>query len=117
VPTGQPTVQPASPGYFPGFDEFKSTYTPPPPPPKGEISAIRDGEDISYFQDEEGQKFNRKLIGQSGDDRDYKYTPINYTPPEEAYQKLIDERMANPPAQQPTYTPPTYTPPTQPTSQ
>jgi len=116
-PPTQPTVQPTTPSYFPGFDEFKSTYTPPPPPPKGEIQQIHVNEDDSYFQDEAGQKFNRELVGQSGDDRNYEYTPVNYTPPEEAYQKLIDERMANPPVQQPTYTPPTYTPPTQPTSQ
>ena len=105
-----PPTQPASPGYFPGFDEFKSTYTPPPPPtPQGEITKRYNGED-TFYQDEAGQNFSR-----DGDDDNHYYTPINYGSPEQAYQKLIDERMANPPVQQPTYTPPTYTPPTQPT--
>jgi len=54
---------------------------PPPPAPKGEIQQIHVNEDDSYFQDEAGQKFNRELVGQSGDDRDYQYTPIDYTPP------------------------------------
>jgi len=110
-PTTQPTVQPTAPGYFPGFDEFKSTYTPPPPPtPQGEIRKIYGDEGGgSYYQDEAGQKFN------SSGGEDASYTPINYESPEQAYQKLINERMANPPVQQPTYTPPTYTPPTQPT--
>lgn len=116
-PTGQTTSQPSLQltAPIPGFDEFKSTYTPPPPPtPQGEIRKIYGDEGGgSYYQDDTGQKFNR-----NGNDDNQYYTPIDWGRPEDAYQKFVNAEKAKPLAY--TYAPPTqptYTPPTQPTSQ